>query len=196
MRFKRESAIIAFIISVLIIAGVWNFFHVPFKNEILQVDLEKQLTVKKAINIINFKNKHGNLENYMAEIEERQLAAHKSLPENLEQGEFINFIQQKALENQAQIISITPGTVKSFSDDSTRENSEIQLNLKNETLQGLVMLPIRVKIECGYFKLLDFLKAIETSERTMQIKNVSIVSSKGGSRLTCELNILIFAYKN
>ena len=54
MRFKRESAIIAFIISVLIIAGVWNFFHVPFQNEILQVDLEKQLTVKKAINIINF----------------------------------------------------------------------------------------------------------------------------------------------
>ena len=55
------------------------------------------------------------------------------------------------------------------------------------------MLPIDFVFECDYMSLINFLKAIEDSERMVNIKNLSITSKDDGEKLNCKLNIIIFA---
>ena len=135
----------------------------------------------------------------MENIEERYQSASISLPDRMEQGEFINFLQQTAEENQVKILSMIPSAIKPFDDkananfedeDEAVENEDkIKINSDSE----LITLPISVKIECGYIPLINFLKAIEDSERMTQIKNLSVISKDDGEKLNCELNMIIFA---
>ena len=152
------------------------------------MNLETQKIVKDGIEILNFKSKHGDLNEYIKKLDERYQDTNIFLPEKIEQGEFIKDLQQKALENQVKIIAIIPGKIQSFVEEKSDDQKE-----NSELMKDIVMLPINLKIDCGYIQLLNFLKAIETNERITQIKNFSIVSKGDGENLSCELNIIIFA---
>ena len=176
----------------------WYFFHIPKQQEILKLELERKKLIQISDNILKYKNKYGNLDEYMQKIEERYQLASISLPERMQQGEFINFLHQTALENQVKILAMIPSSVQPVFDnpnENLESESEIDENKSNSN-PALKMLPINVKIECSYISLINFLKAIEDSERMTQIKNLSIVSRENGEKLNCELNIIIFAFEN
>ena len=198
IQFNKRTAIFALFFCIIIIAMFWNFFHVPKQQEILKLELERKKLIQISDNILKYKNKYGNLDEYMQKIEERYQLASISLPERMQQGEFINFLHQTALENQVKILAMIPSSVQPVFDnlnENFESESEIDENKSNSN-SALKMLPINVKIECSYISLINFLKAIEDSERMTQIKNLSIVSRENGEKLNCELNIIIFAFEN
>lgn len=199
MNFGRNSVIIAIVLSILIIFVFWTFIHESSQRSIMQLQLEKQKDLQIVANIVSYKNKHGDLDDYMQKLEDRYQMASVSLPEKMEQGDFIEFLQQKALEEQVNITSMNPSEIQPFSVDY-KNNSEEMVDdsngddNKNSALESkLTMLPINVKMECGYIQLINFLQAIEMSDRILHIENLSLIGKDNGERLICELNIVIFA---
>ena len=188
MNLKDHPLIFAISGSILLMVIFYFAFHEPLQKDILKMNLETQKIVKDGIEILNFKSKHGDLNEYIKKLDERYQDTNIFLPEKIEQGEFIKDLQQKALENQVKIIAIIPGKIQSFIEEKSDDQKE-----NSDLMKDVLMLPINLKIDCGYIQLLNFLKAIETNERITQIKNFSIVSKGDGENLSCELNIIIFA---
>ena len=198
IQFDKRTAIFTLVFCIIIIVMFWIFFHVPNQQKILKLELEHKKLIQISDNILKYKNKYGNLDEYIQKIEERYQFASISLPERMQQGEFINFLQQMALENQVKILAMIPNSVQPVSDNFNKNlesESEIDED-KSNTNYALNMLPINVKLECSYISLINFLKAIEDSERLTQIKNLSIISKENGEKLNCELNIIIFALES
>ena len=150
-----------------------------------------------STNILNYKNKYGNLEEYMEKLEERFQLSSRILPENINQGEFINFLQRTALENNIKIISLTPSTIQPVYDDSENKSEAAKSEGEETAKQGgtLIKLPIDLKIEGTYLSMIKFLESLEKSERLMNVEEVSITSKDDGDRLNCDLKIIIFAMK-
>lgn len=212
MRLKKFPVLLAVFFCVIFSALMWKFFHLNMKQSIFSTNQEKQLIIRDGVNLINYKNRHKDLDEYLNELEERYQSINKALPENLNQGAFITFLQQTAITNQVKIISIKPGTVKTNSGDSNDNNNDNTNNTDEEVIDSqngngndvdshinikaidnLSMLPIDFVFECDYIALINFLKAIEDSERMVNIKNLSITSKDDGEKLNCALNIIIFA---
>ena len=197
LRFNKITLAVSLFFCVLFGFLFWQFAHKYAQQKIMQFDLERQKISQISTNILNYKNKYGDLDEYMQRIEERFRLSNKTLPEKINQGEFVDFLQRKALENQIKIISLTPNSIQPVYDnsknDSESENTEeITKNLKS----NLIKLPINLKIEGNYFALIKFLESLESSERLMNIEEVSITSKGDGDWLTCNLNIIIFALEN
>ena len=171
-----------------------QFAHKYAQQKILQLDLERQKLSQISTNILNYKNKYGDLDEYMQRIEERFRLSNKTLPKKINQGEFVDFLQKKALENQIKIISLTPSSIQPVYEQS-KSDSDSE-NAEANSKANLIKLPINLKIEGDYFALIKFLESIESSERLMNIEEVSITSKGDGDWLACNLNIIIFALEN
>ena len=175
MRYERQIFFATVLLCLSIAAAYYFIVHLPLERELLQLDLERRKAAQQSIDILNFKNEHGDLSALMSELGEQRTDVERALPTQLSQGEFINYLQSTAIENQIRLLSLAPGT-------PTRDE---QL--------PIIRLPIRVRLECSYFKLLDFLKAVEQSERLINIKNFAATSTGDGERLDCELEMIVFA---
>ncbi|MBR1579156.1 MAG: type 4a pilus biogenesis protein PilO [Selenomonadaceae bacterium] len=175
MRYERELFIATLMLCVLSAMAYWHFYHQPLEREMLQLELNRQQAARQTIDILNFKNEHGNLDDYMFELEEQRATVDRILPTQLYQGEFINYLQTTALANGIRLLSLTPGSIG-----------------RDERLP-IVRLPLRVRVECTYFKLLDLLKALEDSERLIKIENFTAKALGDGERLDCELELVLFA---
>ena len=205
MQFNSKIAVLSLFFCLIFGLAFWQFIHKDLQRKILQMDLERQKMTQISLNILNYKNKYGNLDEYMQKLEERFQKSNNILPEKIQQGEFVNFLQKTALEHQVKIISITPSAIKSIDDindiksDADTDHSgevveDLNINSKSQSkTQQLTKLSINIKIECQYISMIHFLKAIEDSERLMIIENLSIISKDNGDWLISELNISIFA---
>ena len=209
MRLKKFPVLFAVFFCVIFSALMWKFFHLNMKQSIFNINQEKQLIIRDGINLINYKNRHKDLDEYLNELEIRYQSTNKALPEQLNQGAFITFLQQTAITNKVKIISIKPGTVKINSDDSNdnnndntnnaaeevidNQNDDMDTQINIEAIDNLSMLPIDFVFECDHMSLINFLKAVENSERMVNMKNLSITSKDDGEKLNCKLNIIIFA---
>ena len=197
MRFNSITLAVSLFFCVLLGFLFWQFAHKYAQQKIIQLDLERQKTSQISTNILNYKSKYGDLDEYMRKLEERFQLSNKTLPEKINQGEFVDFLQKMALEHQVKIISLTPSSIQPVYEDSkndseSKNEEEFTKNLK----ANLIKLPINLKIECGYISLIKFLESMESSERLMNIEEVSITSKSDGDWLTCNLNIIIFAIEN
>ena len=209
MRLKIFPVLLAVFFCVIFSVLMWKFFHLNMKQNIFNTNQEKQLVIREGVNLINYKNRHKDLDEYLNKLEERYQSTNKALPEKLNQGAFITFLQQTAINNQVKIISIKPGTVKTNLGDSSvnnndntdnadeevidNQNNDVDSKINIESIDNLSMLPIDFVFECDYIALINFLKAVENSERMVNIKNLSITSKDDGDKLNCELNVTIFA---
>ena len=176
-KFNKGTLAISLFFCVVFGIVFWQFAHKYAQQKILQIDLERQKLAQISLNILNYKNKYGNLDEYMQKLEERFQQLDKTLPEKMQQGEFINFLQRAALESQIKIISLTPSDIQPIDADS------------NE----IIKLPVNVRIECKYISLINFLNSLEASERIISVEDLSIISKGDGDWLTCDLIIIIFA---
>ena len=197
MRFNKITLAVSLFFCVLFGFLFWQFVHKYAQQKILQLDLERQKLSQISTNILNYKNKYGDLDEYLQRIEERFQLSNQTLPEKINQGEFVDFLQRKALENQIKIISLTPSSIQPVYEQSKSDSdSERVENIAKDPKANLIKLPIKLKIEGDYFALIKFLESMETSERLMNIEEVSITSKGDGDWLTCNLNIIIFALEN
>ena len=191
---SKKSFIITIIFCTGIIIVFWILSHKLTQQKILRLNLERQKLAQINTNILNYKNKYGDLDEYLAKLEERYNLANISLPEQMQQGEFINFLQQTALEQQVKIISLNTGSIQLIeeSDKNDVENN-VESNFIQNKESALSKLPISIKIECDYVSLIKFLKTVEESERLMKIDNLTIIGKDDGDNIICNLNIVIFA---
>ena len=197
MRFNRTTLAVSLFFCVILSTFFWQFAHKYTQQRILQLDLERQKLSQISTNILNYKSKYGNLDEYLQRLEKRFQLSSKTLPERMEQGEFINFLQKIALENQIKIISLTPSEIQPVYSD-TQNNHEIEKVEEADKVRNknLIKLPINVKIEGKYISLIKFLESMESKERLMNIEEVSITSKDDGDWLICNLNIIIFALES
>ncbi len=175
MRYERQLFLATVLLCLSISAAYYFVVHQPLERELLQLDLERRKAAQQSVDILNFKNEHGDLSELLTDLNDQRVDVDRALPNQLSQGDFINYMQSTALANQIRLLSMTPGT-------PTRDES-----------LPIIRLPIRVKLECSYFKLLDFLKALENSERLINIKNFTATSIGDGERLSCDLEMMVFA---
>ncbi len=175
MRHGRKIFLSTVLLCLAAVAAYFFLYHQPLERKILQLELDRRKAAQQSVDIINFKNRHGDLSKLMLDLNEQRNDLERALPPQLSQGEFINYMQSTALAHQIRLLEITPNT-------PTRDEA-----------LPITRLPIRVHIECTYFELLDFLKALEQSERFIDIKNFKATSTSEGARLNCELELMIFA---
>ena len=194
LKFNKTTLAVSLFFCVISEILFWQFAHKYTQQRILQLDLERQKSSQISTNILNYKSKYGNLDEYLQRLEERFQLSNKILPERMEQGEFVNFLQKTALENQIKIVSLTPSTIQPVYDNAktNSDNEEAEETAKNRS-ENLIKLPISVKIEGSYISLIKFLESIESKERLMNIEEFSITSKGDGDWLTCNLNVIIFA---
>ena len=193
---SKQSIFITIIICAGMVAAFYFFVHIYYQQKILWSNLECKKLTQVSTNILNYKNKYGNLDDYINKLEERYKLASASLPIEMNQGEFLNFLQQIALENQIKISSIVPSSIQPV-DEATKNYSEndikideVENNTKNISLNKL---SININTESGYFQLINFLKAIEASERLVKIDTLSLIGKGDGDILICDLTITIFS---
>ena len=201
MRYGKIAVVGSIFFCLISSIAFWNFIHNSTQQKILRLDLERQKMLQINNNILNYKSKYGNLDEYMKTIEKRYQLASISLPDRMQQGEFVTFLQQVAFENQIKITSLIPSSIQIVEDDENKSDtvektSEIDNPLDKKTQEKnltLKKLSIVVKIESGYVQLIKFLKAIESSERLVRIDNLAIISKDSGDNLNCELQLSIFS---
>ena len=180
MRHKNILTIVAVFFCVFIIIFAIHFVHDILQQKISNFELEKQKVIKTGIQIIDLRNKYGDLDEYMNKIENNYQLASKSLPERMEQGDFINFLQSTAVDEGIKMIMMMP--------------DDVEL-IEKGNLKGVNRLKITIKIECSYMQLIKFLKLIESSERMINFSDVSIVSKDNGNLLICEISMFIFSFE-
>lgn len=175
MRYGRKIFFATLCLCLLLSTAVYYFYHVPLQRELVQLRLDRRRTAQLVVDILNFRNEHGDLDDYLLALDEQRAVIDRALPEQLSQGEFIDYLQRTALEHKIRLLSISPGSVEKTAD------------------ARIVRLPIRILIECSYFTLLDFLKSLEDGERLICMENFSVASTDWGDSLRCELNLVLFA---
>lgn len=175
MRYEREIFFATVLICVLSAAAYWNFYHEPLERELLQMELNRRQAAQQTVDIINFKNENGDLDDLMTELDEQYNELERALPTKLFQGEFINYLQSTAQANKIRLVSLTPGTVA------------------RDEILPVLKLPLRVQIECTYFKLLDFLKALEQSDRLIKTEKFKAKSKGDGELIVCELELILYS---
>ena len=196
-RFNKKTTLIAVFFCCIFVTAFLIFYHVPKRQNILRNEFEYQQFKKSQDNIFTYKNKYGNLDDYLEKLEERYQLANISLPNRMQQGEFIKFLQRTAGENQVKIVSLNPNQIQPLIEENKNNIAdEVEVDDEIEIMKNVTKLPINLQIECGYVDLINFLKAIEVSERMIDIKNLSIINKNDGEKLNCELNIIIFALEN
>ena len=161
---------------ILILIGFHYLLNKFTQQKISNLNVERDDLIQNGKNIFDYKMKYGEIDNLIEVLEENYQLACISLPDKMNQGEFINFLQTTALENQIKIVSMIPNSIESI--------DESELN----------KLPIEIKIECTYIQLINFLKTIEYSERLIQIENLSIIGNdKDDEKIFCNMNLNIFS---
>ncbi len=156
---------------VWILTGYHLFFHEAWQGEAEREALEASEARRQILEIENFMNAHRDMESFGREVASHEETALIAIPEDLRQGEFMEFLQRLALGNRIELMGVTPGR-------EVREGDAIAL-------------PVQVRFRCGYFQLLDFMNGLQSGERFLQVRNARISSDNGS--LVCRLDLAIFA---
>ena len=163
----------AIIFFGIIFSFVLNqFVHEPARREILNMELETRRLREVEREILELKERYGNL---AALVEQKELeldAIKKFFPPTLMQDEFIDELYRAAESHRAQIISVRAGEI-----------------ISEEKFQSQI---VNVNLEADYVSLLNFTREILDGERLTRLEKF-LATSEGDRIISCELSFKIFA---
>lgn len=169
----KEKMALVCCTGIWILIAFFLFPHAAWQEEREQIYKEQAATEQELIAVENFINAHGNMDEFYREMEEHQEHSLKAMPEEMEQGRFLEFLQRLALGCHVELLGVAPG-------EKIQEGD-------------VAILPIRVQLRCRYFQLLDFLKGLQEGDRFLQVRDAKIHSDREG--LACEIDLVIFAMR-
>lgn len=174
MRWKLEGrewlgAVVC--VSVLLGVGFYEFVHLPLQDKLQAAISQNSKLQAEVVSIENYQNAHLDFSVFEKDLHEQQARADHALPMQLDQGAFLNVVQQQALRHQVQLQGVIPG--------------------KAEEKDGVKALPIQLNFRCSYFALLSFLRELQESERYVLVKQTAVQMKDG--QLDCEIVLNIFA---
>ena len=150
---ERKSLGLALLGSLIL--GCIFFFavHEPLLAEIAAAEAQIAQLNREEIALENFIKNHPNRGDYLNELKARQDYVASLLPENMEPGDFIALLQQKAVANKVSIMGINPG----------EEYQE----------KNYCCLPWEISVEGDYFSLLDYLLQLPYTNYFQELRYVS-----------------------
>ena len=169
----RECFALVCCLCIWAMMAFYFFPHASWQEEAASVQEAQEREERDLVALENFMNAHRDLDAFSQETAKHQSLSMRAMPEELEQGAFLEFLQRLAIGNQMELLGVIPG--------------------KSVQEKDVLALPVQVKLSCNYYQLLDFLKGLQDGERFLQIRNARIHSEDG--RLLCQLDLAIFAMK-
>lgn len=117
------------------------------------------MTVKRGS--IDVKKTKKELEEFKIKVVEFE----KRLPPRIKTNLIIETLQEITQQSKLKFSSLEPAPVKKY-------------ELK-ETKDMFIELPVRIRLKCGYYDLVDFLEKIEAAKQLMKISELSIRDDPG-----------------
>lgn len=142
-----------------------SLFAVP--SIVKWAGLNKDIVAKKNSQVMAERNKidiarmKNDLEKFKKKVEEFE----KRLPRQIQTNLIIETLQQITEKSGVKFSSLEPVPIKKYT--------------LTETNDVFVELPVRVKLNCSYYDLIDFLKKIETADQLMKIGDITIKDDPG-----------------
>ncbi|MBR2216316.1 MAG: hypothetical protein IJ849_11270 [Selenomonadaceae bacterium] len=170
-RLKGKNLVITSLAVACLLATLfWVGVHEPLMAEIEATDAQQKNIAQAEIDLENFLNRHPDRDAYTAELKARESYLAGLLPEEMNESDFIAFLERKALRHGVLILGVTPG--------------------EGYVVAGCRAHPIDLTLETDYFSLLAFLREVE-GDRFLRWEGGTIESDEG--KLTCRLKLTIFA---
>ncbi len=156
-----------------ILLSMWGMLWlIPWQSAAIQQREEQSRDQQNVITgVQNFMNGHLDFNAYEKDLQERQKVVELQFPEHVSQGSFLLLVQREALAQKMTIHSIMPE--------------------KQQSLEGVVELPVNLEVTGSYWQLLDFLSALGKAERFLRIGNMVLKNQQG--ILDCRLQLFIYA---
>ena len=145
------GAIAAFITLTVLLPSLFRLLSMS--SNIHQKENGVVTAIRSNEDLARMKEELGEFKVKVKEFENR-------LPERTKTTLIIETLQEVTKKSKLKFSSLDP--------------SPIRKHTLQETDDVFVELPVKMKVVCGYFDLIDFLKKIETAEQLMKITDVSI----------------------
>jgi len=167
VKIDREKlmAHLPLILQIAVVLFFLIFVLIPLAGKIYRVnnDLKEKndlLTIKQRTyyDLSKLKNDLSGLEKRAAEYDQR-------LPPVVETNMLIDSFQDITRESKLKFTSIEPMALVKFELPDTGD--------------FYYELPIRIKLKCGFFELVDFINRIEKNKRLMKVSSLQIRSNTG-----------------
>lgn len=168
---KRFLPFVTLIVCVVCFFALEEFVFEPVRRDTVNMQLETRRLREVEREILELKERYGDLSAALAQKERELEAAREFLPVELAQEKFIETLYRAADSQGAQIISVQAGSV---------EGDELQSQI------------VTVKLEAQYVSLLNFVREIVDGKRFAVLDKAS-VEGTGDKFLSCELTFRIFA---
>ena len=160
-----------------------KLIYAPIKSETAAAQLESRRLHAVEKNLQEFKNRHGDIEKFLALTETRLKSARELLPLENSQDTFAAEIYKFAEKNKVLVTSVQMGeleSVESVEDEGSKVDGD-----KNILRQS-----VKIKVEADYIATLNFLRDILNGERFTALETISLASDK--NILTGDIELLIF----
>ena len=145
--------------------------HLPLRQAAQEYRNEAAEKAGEIVTVGNFQNAHLDRKAYLAELSKRQECAAKAVPDHMEQGKFIVYVQRLAQQSRIQLQQIRPQ--------------------QKETDDDKHSLSLHLRLQGGYFSLLKFMRGLQDGERLVVINNMAVRLE--GQQLVTDLAVNIFA---
>ena len=148
--------------SLTMFAAVWIFVLLVYlpqtaRNNELRQQLQAQQQQVKIVE--SFALAHPEADKYLTELDKRQAALDKMLPNNPDIGEFVLQVEWAARDSGVQVTQMKP---------SAPVNKE-----------GYREIPVEILAKGNFFQTAAFIKKLEDSQRFVVTQNLSMQSKQG-----------------
>ena len=183
---NREKFLPAITLALCLIATFLfvNLIYTPLKSETAAAQLELRRLHAVEKNLQDFKNRHGDIEKFLALTETRLKSARELLPLETAQDTFAAEIYKIAEKNKVLVTSVQMGELEPV------ESAEGGESAKDEGNKKILRQSIKIKVEADYIATLNFLRDILNGERFTALETITLASDK--NILTGYIELLIF----
>ena len=162
---EKLMAYLPRILQIAVVLFFLIFVLAPLGKKLYQAHND----FKEKGNLITIKERAdydlSKLKKELSELERQATVYNQRLPPAVETNMLIDSFKDITRESKLKFISIEP-------------LASVKFELP-DTGDFYYELPIRIKLKCGFFELVDFINRIEKSKRLMKVSSLAIRSSPG-----------------
>lgn len=168
----RRQLIAAGLAGSLLVFLLFIFvIHLPLQRAAGEYRREAALAKQEINEVVNFQNAHLDRKAYQKELDMRQSQVVKAFPDHIAQADFLLEIQRLAGQAKLQLLQVEPGKI-----------------MQNDERQTL---PVRIRMQGGYFGLLKFIRELQDGERFVTVQELGITAEN--NELVTDIMVNIYA---
>lgn len=174
---KMEDKHIIALTSMILIVVIYLFYayvFVPQQAQVDQLSAQCKQEQTKVDTIEAFQQKHPDIKQYLAELDDKKTATDAMLPDDSDMREFLLQAEKAAKDGGLPLMTVKYDKIKSQ--------------------KGYREIPVQMTVNGNYFQTVNFLKNIEESQRYNSVQKVVMKMDKGV--IKTDITSSIFVYGN